>query len=151
MQMGRALMNICYWPILYRPFSIPDSKVHGGNMGPIWDRQDPGGPHAGPINLVIWDVTQWNYSGFTLLIFVPKSFDFINDMPYFQASNLLDNSHPENFSEHTEYIPVWYHHICRRDHDNIPGDVSHMYGKHGRQTVIWHHHVATTLCGSMSQ
>ena len=23
----------------------PDSKVHGASMGPIWDRQDPGGPH----------------------------------------------------------------------------------------------------------
>ena len=23
---------------------IPDSKVHGANMGPIWRRQDPGGP-----------------------------------------------------------------------------------------------------------
>ena len=23
----------------------PDSKVHGVNMGPIWGRQDPGGPH----------------------------------------------------------------------------------------------------------
>ena len=23
----------------------PDSKVHGTNMGPIWGRQDPGGPH----------------------------------------------------------------------------------------------------------
>ena len=27
-----------------------DSKVHGANMGPIWGRQDPGGPHVGPIN-----------------------------------------------------------------------------------------------------
>ena len=26
---------------------IPDSKVHGANMGPIWGRQDPGGPHVG--------------------------------------------------------------------------------------------------------
>ena len=26
----------------------PDSKVHGANMGPIWGRQDPGGPHVGP-------------------------------------------------------------------------------------------------------
>ena len=34
---------------------IPDSKVDGANMGPIWGRQDPGGPHVGPINLVIWD------------------------------------------------------------------------------------------------
>ena len=23
-------------------------------MGPIWGRQDPGGPHAGPINFAIW-------------------------------------------------------------------------------------------------
>ena len=32
----------------------PDSEVHGANMGPIWGRQDPGGPHVGPINFVIW-------------------------------------------------------------------------------------------------
>ena len=31
-----------------------DSKAHGANMGPIWDRQDPGGPHVGPMNFVIW-------------------------------------------------------------------------------------------------
>ena len=35
---------------------IPDSKVHGANMGPIWGRQDPGGPHVGPMNFAIWDV-----------------------------------------------------------------------------------------------
>ena len=35
---------------------IPDSKVDGDNMGPIWDRQDPGGPHVGPMNLAIWDM-----------------------------------------------------------------------------------------------
>ena len=29
----------------------PDSKVHGANMGPTWGRQDPGGPHVGPIEL----------------------------------------------------------------------------------------------------
>ena len=32
---------------------IPDSKVHGANMGPIWGHQDPGGPHVGPINFAI--------------------------------------------------------------------------------------------------
>ena len=36
----------------------PDSKVDGANMGPIWGRQDPGGSHIGPMNLVIWDNTQ---------------------------------------------------------------------------------------------
>ena len=35
---------------------IPDSKVYGANMGPIWGRQDPGGPHVGHMNLAIWDM-----------------------------------------------------------------------------------------------
>ena len=36
-------------------YVFPDSKVHEANMGPIWGRQDPGGPHIGPMNFVIWD------------------------------------------------------------------------------------------------
>ena len=35
-------------------WSSPDSKVHGANMGPIWGRHDPGGPHVGPVNFAIW-------------------------------------------------------------------------------------------------
>ena len=35
---------------------IPDSKVHGANLGPIWGRQDPG---AGPTKFAIWDVISW--------------------------------------------------------------------------------------------
>ena len=38
--------------------NIPDSKVHGANMGPIWGRQDPGGPHVGPISFDIWDTQE---------------------------------------------------------------------------------------------
>ena len=26
----------------------------GANMGTIWGRQDPGGPHVGPMNFAIW-------------------------------------------------------------------------------------------------
>ena len=43
----------------------PDNKVHGANMGPIWGRQDPGGPHVGPMNLAIWgiiSISLWNIS-----------------------------------------------------------------------------------------
>ena len=32
----------------------PDSKVHEANMGHIWGRQDPDGPHVGPMNFAIW-------------------------------------------------------------------------------------------------
>ena len=28
--------------------------VHGDNMGPIWGRQDPAGPHVGPMNFAIY-------------------------------------------------------------------------------------------------
>ena len=34
---------------------IPDSKIHGANMGPIFGRQDPGGPNVGPMNFANWD------------------------------------------------------------------------------------------------
>ena len=40
--------------------AYPDSKVHGSNMGPIWDRQDPGGPHVCPMNFAI-RVLLWTF------------------------------------------------------------------------------------------
>ena len=41
----------------YIPWNMhtPDSNVHGANMGPIWGRQGPCGPHVGPMNFAIWD------------------------------------------------------------------------------------------------
>ena len=33
---------------------FPDSRVHGASMGPIWGREDPGGPHVGLMNFAIW-------------------------------------------------------------------------------------------------
>ena len=42
---------------LYIPY--PDSKVHGANMGPIGDRQDPGGPHVCHMNFAIWDTLNY--------------------------------------------------------------------------------------------
>ena len=41
---------------------IPGNKVHRVNMGPIWGRQDPGGPHVGHINFAMWDVFHIVYS-----------------------------------------------------------------------------------------
>ena len=32
---------------------IPDSKVHGANMGPTWFLSAPDGPYVGPMNLAI--------------------------------------------------------------------------------------------------
>ena len=41
--------------LLFR-WGVPHGKVHGANMRPNWGRQDPGGPHVGPMNFVICDV-----------------------------------------------------------------------------------------------
>ena len=34
------------------PTNTPDSKIHGTNLGPIWGRQDPGGPILAPWTLL---------------------------------------------------------------------------------------------------
>ena len=41
--------------------TIPDSKVHGANMGPIWGRQDPGECHVGPMSFASWDAMHYMY------------------------------------------------------------------------------------------
>ena len=39
--------------------TLPDSKVHGDNMGPTWVLSAPDGPHVGPQNLAIRAVLLW--------------------------------------------------------------------------------------------
>ena len=54
----------------YFTFSmVSDSKVYGANMGPTWGRQDPGGPHVGPMNFAIWSYllsrcAQWGFANY---------------------------------------------------------------------------------------
>ena len=48
----------------------PDSKVHGANMGPMWGRQDPGGPHIGPKNLAIWGVVPKHWLKMMILYYI---------------------------------------------------------------------------------
>ena len=57
--------------------SSPDSKVHGANMGPIWGRQDPGGPHVGPMNFAIWDQLTMSYSS---AIIKGHSYDILKEI-----------------------------------------------------------------------
>ena len=58
-QTGFILPVIAWWwhkSIRKLFVCIPDSKVYGAYMGPTLGRQDPGGPHVGPMILAIWDV-----------------------------------------------------------------------------------------------
>ena len=49
----------------------PYSKVRGANVGPIWGRQHPGGPHVGPMNFAIWEMTSIIYR----MLLRQKAFD----------------------------------------------------------------------------
>ena len=51
-----AVTESYHVPLLVGQYSPrpPNSKVYGANMGPTRGRQDPGGPHVGPMNLAIW-------------------------------------------------------------------------------------------------
>ena len=68
----------------------PDSKVHGANMGPIWGRQDPGGPHVGPMNYAIWEAYNQDHEyavspiGFELQV---KDLHYEQMGKYFMESN----------------------------------------------------------------
>ena len=89
-----------YWWWVY-----PDSRVHGANMGPIWGRQDPGGPHIGPMNLAIWVVLP-EHSGFStsivnlklIILQLTVKFIFILTSFYILSLKLL----------------YWYQHHSRR-------------------------------------
>ena len=46
-------------------YNVPDSMVYGANMGPIWGRQDPDGPHIGPMNFAsrgVLEIRWWRIS-----------------------------------------------------------------------------------------
>ena len=48
------LFSILYFILLYISNDVGMTALIARFMGPIWGRQDPGGPHVGPMNSVIW-------------------------------------------------------------------------------------------------
>ena len=37
----------------------PDNKIHEANVGHVWGRQEPDGPHVGHKKLAIWELYSW--------------------------------------------------------------------------------------------
>ena len=68
METRSTLLTFCLWN------AFPDSKVQGANMGPIWSRQNPGGPYVGPMSFALrvghrWIISQRkNFYVFSLLL-----------------------------------------------------------------------------------
>ena len=61
--------------------NTPDNKVHGANMGSIWGRQDPGGPHVAPWTLLsgikpLAACRLWSISGLNIKISSHQYWDF---------------------------------------------------------------------------
>ena len=52
---GDAYLSGSVYNIPHQFYDIPESKVHGANMGPILGRQDPDGPCVDPMNFSICD------------------------------------------------------------------------------------------------
>ena len=50
-------VTLRYWEC-----TVPDSKVHGANMWPIWVLSAPDEPHVGPMNLAIRGKAFWHQS-----------------------------------------------------------------------------------------
>ena len=51
------ITSLAPWKIWVKCNSTPDSKVNGANMGPTCVLSAPEGPHVGPMNLAIRDLT----------------------------------------------------------------------------------------------
>ena len=97
---SRSMMNKYYSSIRQQPtqedettgrdvINFPDSKVHGANMGPIWGRQGPGGPHVGSMNFAIWVIPLGRCG---------------NKFKSFTFKLITQNS---NFSSHCEIAVSW--------------------------------------------
>ena len=117
--------------------ATPDNKVHGANAGPIWGRQDPGGPHVGPMNFTIWDIkpwvaiTMWSDSSTVcgiLMLKIRGSWDhymFIMVIPYLKSwvsywkwipsGNITEN--PQNFLLGWHHMSINAYHF--NDHSNV--------------------------------
>ena len=63
-------------------------------MGPIWDRQGPGGPHVGPMNFAIW---YFRVTGPSWREFAGEIHRSQVDYPQQSASNYLCNFHIDIF------------------------------------------------------
>ena len=87
---------------------IPDSKVHGANMGPTWVLSAPDGPHADPMNLAIRDGKNdcLCWVSFAAAAFHSILVELSNDCCLFDHDyNQPKIFDPFNMKDEKEYIP----------------------------------------------
>ena len=55
--MASVCWSVSFLCVFSRVYVYLDTFLIARFMGPIWGRQDPGGPHVGPMNFAIWNMT----------------------------------------------------------------------------------------------
>ena len=99
----------------------------GGNMGPIWGRQDPGGPHVGPMNFNIWELFWFWFNGH----------DFIKALPEFSDLRLsITGGLPAQWACN----PALYHPWISL------GWIAEWGAKWVALTLMWHHSCGLVNC-----
>ena len=97
------------WMLRGHPSHIPpfpDSKVHGANMGPIWGRQDPGGPHVDPMNFVLWVDSVVDILGENCLCYNYSEADFMYFASLHVSVAILPRVRPRNILWWIQSHPV---------------------------------------------
>ena len=80
------MCNVPGWSYI----TYPGSKVYGANMGPTWGRQNPDGPHVGPMNSVIRVYRMW-FSWCQILITYVLDITLIWHCIYWVVSPFFDD------------------------------------------------------------
>ena len=101
--------------VICHNYGIPDSKGRGANMGPIWGRQDPDGPHVGPMNFAIRDTIAMPYHcschriimKFSRLITIDKSDVHARGQGQRSKAKVTEVMSP--LSRFRTVTPVWIH------------------------------------------
>ena len=83
--------------LMRHTITCPDSKIHGANVGPTWGRQDPGGPHVGHTNLVIW---VWYHYRERAVLSRGRAFEYLDEIG-------LDITVPHCIISEREFICKW--------------------------------------------
>ena len=146
---NQSKMNV-FWPENVTGDYIPDSKVHGAHMGPIWGRQDPGVPHVGPMNFVIWDrLSLWQSSPTSATIrqsWWPYRFSV-----YISAVNLLHSQYISPKPRLTPYDTYIQHYLISSLHISCQTILrKQLTGQHKLQTVLFLNYSLTGICWIIS-
>ena len=111
----RSLWNLMTCQSYFK--AIPDSKVHGVNMGPTWVMSAPGGPHISPVILAIREYDDFNYQsrGFETSRDLKASYRILKLGPVAHSTD--DNS--IEFESRPKYALLWFKMYSTDHNENL--------------------------------